>query len=101
MPSREGTAFNNRACPYVSHTGTVREFATHTGPELTVMTGYGHFAHGAQLFVKFYIRFCCFWFVLFWQRNLATCIFCMVQFMLLDENSSIPVQVHTEISKNT
>ena len=38
-------AFNNRAGPYVSHTGAVRGFKTRKGPTLAVMTGYG-FAHG-------------------------------------------------------
>ena len=40
-------------------------------------------------------------FYYFGKETLPHVIFCMVPFMLLDENSSIPVQVHTETSKTT
>ena len=39
----------------MSHTGTVRGFATHTGPALAVMTGYGQFAHGHTTFLSSFI----------------------------------------------
>ena len=67
MLSRAGMAFNNRSDPYVSHSGTVRGFATHTSPALEVISGYDQYAHGHTTgFVKFYIRFI---FFLFWQRK--------------------------------
>ena len=66
-------------------------FATHTGPTLAVMTDYGQCAHGHKaFFVRFYIRFNCFY---FGKETLPHVIFFMVQFLLSDENSSIPVQV--------
>ena len=58
-----------------------------------LMTGYGQAAHGHTAFlVKFYIRFNYFFY--FGKETLPHVIFCMVQFLLLYKNSSIPVQVH-------
>ena len=94
---------------YLSHTGTVRGFAT--GPALAIMTGYGQLAHrhiflssfildlvcfllllffwGVFVFFSFSFPFFFFFFLLFWQKKkLATCIFCMIEFMLLSSTGT-------------